>query len=356
MKDRIRLIKDLTNADGISGFEDEVVGLVREYAKDLAEVREDRMRNVFLYRKGNKGNRPVVMLDAHTDEIGFMVQSINGKGLIKFIPIGGWSPQNVSAHKVRIRNKRGETVKGVIVSKPPHFMSEAEKSASPKMENMLIDVGANSREEVVDRFGIEVGNPICPDVDFEYNGTNNVMCAKAFDDRIGVATVLCILDSLQGEELNVDVVCALSTQEEVGMRGAQVTSNRIDPHVALVFEGTPADDVYTGEHDCQAGLKKGPQVRHRDASMITHPRFLAFARKIAIEAAIPFQDAVREGGGTDAGAIHIKHNGVPSVVIGIPSRYIHTHYAYCAYEDFENAVKWGCEIVRRLDKEAIEAL
>ncbi len=353
---KLDLIKDLTNANGISGFEHEVVEVVKNYASDELNINTDTMRNVFLSLKGNTENRPVVMVDAHSDEIGFMVQSIAASGLIKFIAIGGWHGANIPAHAVRIRNSRGEYIKGITTSKPPHFMSAAEKNAAPNIVNMYIDIGAVSREEVVDVFGIEVANPVIPDVEFIYNKVNGIMRAKAFDNRIGCACEITLMNELVDENLKVDVVGAVSTQEEVGLRGASVTSSAIKPDIAIVFEGTPADDSFTDQYSCQAGLKKGPQVRHRDGSMITHPGYIAFVRGIAKEMDIPFQDAVRAGGGTDGGKIHLAHKGVPTIVIGVPSRYIHSHYGYCAYEDFENAVKWAKEIIKRLDKETIESL
>ncbi len=352
----LNLIKDLTNANGISGFEHEVVDVVKKYSSQELNLKVDSMRNVYISLKGNTGQRPVVMVDSHSDEVGFMVQFIMGSGLIKFIAIGGWHGANIPAHAVRIRNKYGEYIKGVTTSKPPHFMSAAEKSAAPKIENMFIDVGATSREEVVETFGIEVGNPVIPDVDFIYNEVNGVMRAKAFDNRIGCACEVTLMNELVYENLDVDVKGAVSTQEEVGLRGADVTSKVIKPDIAIVFEGTPADDSFTDKYTCQAALKKGPQVRHRDGSMITHPGFLAFARNVAKENDIPFQDAVRAGGGTNGGKIHLAHKGVPTIVIGVPSRYIHSHYCYAAYEDFENAVRWAKAIIKKLNRDIIEAL
>lgn len=353
---KLDLIKDLTNANGISGFEQEVVEVIKNYSSDELNLSVDAMRNVFISLKGNTKNKPVVMIDAHSDEIGFMVQSITGNGLIKFIAIGGWHGANIPAHAVRIKNSRGEYIKGITTSKPPHFMSASEKGAAPEIENMFIDIGATSREEVVETFGIEVANPVIPDVEFIYNETNGIIRAKALDDRIGCACAVDLMNELVVKNLNVNVVGAISTQEEVGLRGAEVTSKVINPDIAIVFEGTPADDSFTDKFACQAGLKKGPQVRHRDGSMVTHPGFLKYARIIAKDKGIPFQDAVRAGGGTDAGKIHLSHNGVPTIVIGIPSRYIHSHYGYCAYEDFENAVKWAKEIIISLNKEKIESL
>lgn len=352
---KLDLIRELTNANGISGFEKEVTEVVRKYTNPNVKYSRDRMKNVFLELKSNTGTKPVVMLDAHSDEVGFMVQSINVKGLIKFIAIGGWQGANVGAHAVRIRNNKGEYIKGITTSKPPHFMSEAERKAPPQISNMYIDVGAKNRQEVIEDFGIEIASPVVPDVEFIYNEKNDVMRAKAFDNRIGCACEVALLDILAKEDLPVDVIGAISTQEEVGLRGAQVTSNVIEPDFAIVFEGTPADDGHTDKYSCQAGMGQGPQVRHRDGSMITHPEFLAFARSVAKELDIPFQDAVRTGGGTNAGKIHLAHKGVPTIVIGVPARYIHSHYGYCSFEDFDNTVKWAAEIIRRLDKKTIDS-
>lgn len=342
----VELIRNLTDANGISGFEDEVVDVIKKYAVS-EKVAVDTMNNVFLGKKQNAGNRPLVMIDAHSDEVGFMVQFITGNGLLKFIPIGGWQDANVAAQRVRIRNRNGVYVKGVVASVPPHFLSAAQKDAPPKIENMLIDVGATSREEVINNFGIDIAAPVVPDVDFSMN-SNGIMCAKAFDDRIGAAAVIATMEDLAREELNIDLIGTISTQEEVGLRGAEVTVKTVNPDIAIVYEGTPADDTFTSGYETQAALKKGPQLRHRDGSMITNPRFLAFVRSIAKQYNIPFQDAVRAGGGTDGGKIHLVTGAVPTVVIGIPVRYAHTHYGYCAYDDFINAVELGKAVLRNI--------
>ena len=143
---KLDLIRDLTNANGISGFEHEVVDVVKNFASEQLDVSVDAMRNVFLSLKGNTGDRPVVMVDAHSDEIGFMVQSITGSGLIKFIAIGGWPAANIPAHAVRIRNSQGEYIKCITTTKPPHFMSAAEKSAAPSIEKMFIYIFDKSRD------------------------------------------------------------------------------------------------------------------------------------------------------------------------------------------------------------------
>jgi len=141
----------------------------------------------------------------------------------------------------------------------------------------------------------------------------------------------------------------------VGLRGARVSAATADPDLAIVFEGTPADDTFSDIYSSQSALKKGPQIRHRDGSMITNPRFVSFARRIARDNNIPFQDAVRSAGGTNGGSIHLSNKGIPTIVIGVPVRYIHTHYGYAALSDFKHAVDWCLKILEKLDREVIDS-
>jgi len=355
MIDSIKFIKELSNANGISGFEDEVVEVIKGYTKDYNVV-EDSYRNLFIHRKDNSGDKPIVMLDGHSDEVGFMVKSINGNGTIKFLPIGGWFSQNVSANKVRIKNSEGKYITGIVASKPPHFMTAKERTTIIEIEDMVIDVGASSYDEVIENYKIEPGNPIVPDVDFSYDEENDIMLGKAFDNRLGCGCVVETMNSLMNVSLDVEVVGAISAQEEVGTRGATITARRINPDVAIVFEGTPGDDTFRDKYDSQSAIKKGPQIRHRDSSIVANPRFIKFARDIAKKLDIPFQDAVRVGGGTDAGKISIANYGVPTIVIGIPVRYVHTHYGFSALKDYKLAIEWASEIIKHLNKEVIESL
>ena len=349
--DSINLIEKLSDANGISGFEDEVIKEVREYLNDDLLIKEDKLRNFYLYHENFDDKKPVVMLDGHSDEIGFMVKSINKNGTLKFITIGGWFAQNVPAHKVRIKNSEGNYIKGIVASKPPHFMTEDEKSRITKITEMVIDVGATTKEEIINDYRIEVGAPIIPDVKFEYNKTRDIMMGKAFDNRLGSACVVDIMERLRDEELNVNVVGALSAQEEIGTRGAEITARTVKPDLAIVFEGTPADDTFKDEYDAQAKLKQGPQIRHHDVSVVASPRFTKFARKIAMENNIPFQDAVRIGGGNDGGKITLSNSGVPTIIIGVPVRYAHTHYGISSFADYQNTIKWSLEIITALNED-----
>ncbi|SHJ61353.1 M42 family metallopeptidase [Paramaledivibacter caminithermalis] len=349
----LELIKELSNANGISGFEDEVVDVIRKYTENYLDIKEDSLRNLYLYRKKNDGNKPIVMIDGHSDEVGFMVQSIKANGTIKFIASGGWVSQNIPAHRVRIKNSEGKYIIGVVATKPPHFMTESEKNKTLDILDMVIDIGATSRKEVLEDFKIEIGAPIIPDVEFRHNDINDTIIGKAFDNRLGCGLVIEVLKELQNEELDVNVVGTISTQEEVGMRGAVITANTVKPDVAIVFEGTPADDTFRDEFEAQSVLKKGPQIRHRDRLMISNPRFTKFAREIAKNLNIDFQDAVRLGGATNGSKIHLSNAGVPTIVIGVPVRYIHTHEGISAIKDYDDAIRWVIEIIKALNKEII---
>lgn len=351
----LTLIEALSNAYGASGFEDQVVEIAEQYAGDecLGDVRHDCNLNVYIESKTNTGNRPVVMLDAHSDEVSFLVQAIKPNGTLCFLPLGGWAPYTVPAHKVKVRTYDGNWVSGVFASTPVHFLTADQRNTCPAFTDMVIDIGATSREEVENVFHIHIGAPVVPDVTFEYNETTDVMLGKAFDNRLGCAAVLETMRELSCEPLSVDVTGVLSCQEEIGERGAFVTRDVVKPDIAICFEGCPADDTFAPDYLIQTAMKKGPMLRHFDRSMITNPRFQRFALELARELGIPVQESVRSGGSTNGGPIHLSNGGVPVIVIGVPVRYIHSHHGFACMADYENSVKLAIEIVKRLDAETI---
>jgi len=351
----VKLIESLSNAFGPSGFEEDVVRALKDYVVDL-DMSVDKMNNVYLSLKSNTGNRPVIMLDAHLDEVGFMVQSIQANGLIRIAALGGWVNTNIPAHTVRIKTQTGTYVKGIIASKPPHFMTDQEKSAPIELENLLVDLGVTCREDVFEQFGVQVGDPIAPDVLFEYNEKTGILFGKAFDNRIGCASVIETMRRLKDfVDLPFDVIGALASQEEVGTRGAYVTSQVVQPDFAIVFEGSPADDLYFDGFTAQCVLKNGVQIRHLDSSYVSHRRFIDFAKSIATEKGIKVQSAVRRKGGTNAGRIHMQGKAVPVLVLGVPSRYVHTHYNYSALEDMESAVSLALEVIKTLKHDCLDS-
>lgn len=353
----LQLIEQLSNAYGACGFEDQVVEIAENYAKDnqLGEAHHDCNLNTYIRPTTNTGKKPVVMVDAHSDEVCMMVQAIKPDGTLCFLPLGGIAPYSLPAHKVKVQTYDGNWVSGIVANVPVHFLSSDSKNTCPTFSEMVIDIGAVSKEEVENVFHVHIGAPIVPDVLFEYNEVTNVMLGKAFDNRLGCAAVLETLKELKQESLDVDVVGVLSTQEEIGERGAYVTSNAVKPDIAICFEGCPADDTFMPDYMIQAALKKGPMLRHYDRSMITNPRFQRFALELGRKLDIPVQESVRSGGGTNGGIIHISNLGVPVIVIGVPVRYIHSHHGFASLEDYENSVKLAIEIIKRLDEETIKS-
>lgn len=345
----VKMLEELSDAMGAPGFEEDAVKVAKKYAKPLGNVHTDTMHNLFIRPQSNTGDKPVIMLDAHTDEVAFMVHSILPNGMIRFIPLGGWVDYAVPAHRVWVLSKSGEYIPGVVATKPVHYMSAAERAKQIAIEDMVIDVGSCSYDETVNDYGVRVGAPIVPDVKFEFDEKHGTFLGKAFDCRLGCAAVLAVMDQLKGEELGVDVVGALSVQEEVGTRGAKVTVNTVKPDIAIVFEGCPADDSFVPENQIQTGMKRGPMLRHIDRSMITHPKFQRFALDMAEKHGIPVQEGVRTGGSTNGGSIHLAEQGIPVIVIGLPVRYAHSHYCYSALSDLENSVKLAVEVIRGLN-------
>lgn len=347
----LQLVKELSEARGASGFEDEVLAVVRKYCSDFCRIEEDGMRNLYLYPLYNKGGRPLVMLDAHSDEVGFMVQAVKPDGTLRFIPIGGWNEKALPSSKVQIATSFGH-ICGVISAIPPHFLSAEQRKAPVSYDSLAIDVGATSAEEVK-ALGIEIGAPAVPLTPFEYDKNRGIMFGKAFDDRLGVAAVCETLKRLQKEPLNVDIVGVISSQEEVGERGIRAAMCNVKPDVAICFEGCPADDTFTPEYLIQDRLRGGVMLRHMDVSVICSPRFVAFAKNTAQEQGIKCQMAVRSGGGNNGAEIIMANGGTPVIVAGVPVRYIHTFNCIAAMEDVEANVELGVALCKGLGGDVI---
>ena len=358
MNDRsIKLLQELSDAPGASGFEDAVVAVARSYAESIGRLEEDFLRNLYIYRKENTGNKPVLMLDAHSDEVGFMVHSIKPNGTLRFLPLGGWNKNALVSSKVLVRNALGEYIPGIIASKPVHFMSAAEKlNPALDIDDMVIDIGAVSAEDAVENFHVRIGEPVVPDTKFEYDAEHDLLFGKAFDCRIGCAAMLEALHRLEGKELPCDVIAVLSTQEELGPRNSKVTVHHIRPDIAVVMEGCPADDTFTEPYAVQTALKRGPMFRHMDVSAICAPRFQRFALDLAAEKGIPVQEAVRKGGGNNAASIQTALVGAPSIVAGIPVRYAHSTNCISSGFDFDAAVDMVVALLENITPELIEKL
>ena len=356
-KTTLTMIQELADAPGASGFEDAVVEVARKYAEPIGRLEEDFLRNLYIHRKENTGDKPVLMLDAHSDEVGFMIHSIKPNGTLRFLPLGSWNKNALVSSKVLVRNSLGQYIPGIIASKPVHFMSAGEKqNPGLDIDNMVIDIGATSAQEAVERFHVRMGEPVVPDTKFCYDEENDLMFGRAFDCRIGCAAMLEALRRMEGKELPCDVIAVLSTQEELGPRNSKVTVHRIHPDIAIVMEGCPADDTFTEPYAIQTALKKGPMFRHMDVSAICAPRYQRYALDLAARKGIPVQESVRQGGGNNAASIQTALVGAPSIVCGIPVRYAHSTNCISSGFDFEAAVQIVMALMENITPELIHSL
>ena len=350
----LKLLQELSDAPGASGFEDEVVKVARRFAEPLGEIQEDFLRNLYIRRKENTGNKPVIMIDAHSDEVGLIVHSIKPNGTLRFLSLGSWNKNALVSSKVLVRNALGEYIPGIIAAKPVHFMSAAEK-ANPTMDigSMVIDIGATSYEDAVKNFHVRMGEPVVPATKFQRDAAHGLLFGKAFDCRIGCAAALEALRRLEGRELPCDVVLVLSTQEELGPRNSKVTVHHVKPDIAIVMEGCPADDTFTEPYAIQTALKKGPMFRHMDISAICAPRYQRWALDLAARKGIPVQESVREGGGNNAASIQIALVGAPAIVAGVPVRYAHSTNCISTEFDFEATVRMVMALLENIDADVI---
>lgn len=348
----LKMLSELTLANGISGFEEEALDTAKKYLSPTLITNRDSMLNLYIDRNKNDKKLPTVILDAHIDEVGFITQSIKTNGLIRVITIGGFVAHNLPAHRVKIRNSDGKYITGIITSSPVHYKG---KDDSLSLDSIFVDIGASSDKEVREHFKIDIAMPVTLESVFEYDEDFDIIKSKAFDCRAGCASVIEVMNTLEDENLKVNLIATLTSQEEVGTRGAIVASNIVKPDIAIIMEGTPADDTFAEPYQMQTKLKQGPMLRHLDPRMIANPRFQKFALDIAKKYNIMCQDAVRTGGGTNGSVIHTSNKAVPTIVIGVPVRYPHTSNCIISYKDYENMTKLAIAIIKELDEDIIKS-
>jgi putative aminopeptidase FrvX len=354
--DPVSLLRQLTEAHGAPGHEEAVRTIFRNELAELGTISYDRLGSIMCEVSGGRG--PRVMVTAHMDEVGFMVQNITDAGFLQIVALGGWWTHNLLAQRVRVKTRSGREVLGVVTSTPPHFLAEAERTKVLPIEQLFIDVGAADRCQAEESLGVRIGDAIVPDSPLTRMATENLLCAKAFDNRVGVAVVIQSLHQVAGGGVTSNSLLGVATvQEEVGCRGAITAAALARPEVALVIEGTPADDSPgLPAATRQAVLGKGPQIRLMDPTALMSPRLVEFVREVSLEKGIPHQFAVRRSGGTDASSFHTSGLGVPCVVIGVPARYIHSHNSIVNLDDYLACVTLVTEVVRRLDASAVTEL
>jgi putative aminopeptidase FrvX len=366
----LKFLETLCNAFGPSGHEHEVQKIVQEYGKKYAdEVLHDGLGSV-VFRKGSGG--PKIMIAGHSDEIGFVITEIKKDGFLSFHQLGGWWDQVLLAQEVVINPYKGDKkIIGVIGAAPPHILSPEDRAKVVTKEKMYIDIGCSSAAEV-NELGIRVGDPVVPHSVFrtmkrtrkekkdeekdarEQAQEVNLCVSKAFDDRIGVFMALETLRLIADENIVLpnEIYFVSTTQEEVGLRGARTASQMIKPDIGFALDVDLSGDSPDSEGLVQK-MGKGVSISAGDGSMIPNPRLRKFVLNMAEENNIKHQPAFLKFGGTDAGVIHLAGMGAPSLFLGIPTRYVHSHHGMLDLDDVENAVRLLIEVLKKLDEETV---
>ncbi len=326
------LLRRLIETPGVSGREEQQREIAREQLAELTdEVRTDNLGSVIGTKRGRDDVR--VMIAAHTDEIGFLVKHIDDKGFLRLQTLGGHDPANMVSQRVLVVTADGSTLRGALqpARKPPH-LARGEEQKLPKAEEFYVDLGLTA-EAVKEQ--VRVGDYAVMDRTLERVGGNYI--AKAMDDRVGVFVMYEALRAMGEHEATV--FAAATSQEEVGLRGAEASGSALAPTVVVALDVTLAMDIPGGgEENTITELGKGVAIKIMDSSFISHPKLVEHLQAIARREDIPHQMEILPFGGTDAGGVQRQHGGIPAVTLSIPCRYVHTVNEMVSESDVEAAI------------------
>ena len=334
--DSLELLRTLSDAFGVSGFEDEARDALREIVAPLVdELRVDTLGNLIATRRGDG---PTLMLDAHTDEVGFMVSHIEPTGYLRFTNVGGWDARIIPSHMMTVVTDDGARVSGVVGTPPPHILEAKDRERPAALDELFVDIGVTSDSEAR-ALGVRVGSPAY--IAYGFRALNaQVVAGKALDDRAGCAAIVKALEALAGQQLDVNLVAVFSVAEEIGLLGASTATFQTRPDIALALEGTICADVPgvpAARNVTRSG--SGPAITVADGSQVVPGRMVRALTSIADDAGIPWQYKTPRYGGTNAGAIQRIGPGVLAGVVSVPCRYIHSPFAVMRLDDFEQTAQ-----------------
>ena len=342
----VEVLESLSNANGVTGKEDEVRNLIKKYLKPYVdEIREDKLGNLIALKKGKKDS-PTIMIAAHMDEVGLMIKNIKKKGFLQFTKIGGLDDRVLLAQKVVVHTAKG-SLKGVIGSKPVHIQSEEEKKKVIVADKLFIDIGAKDKKDA-EKMGVQVGDVVSFDTKFCRIGDSMVL-GKAFDDRVGCTVLIELMKKLKDVNCNVYVVGTI--QEEVGLRGATIAAFQLDPDLGIALDASVSGDTPgIGEGEAPAKMGEGPVLTVADAGLITHPKVMRLLIDSAKQSGIAYQLETGIRGATDAARIALSRDGVPCGVVSTPARYIHSPAAIMDIKDIEKTVDLVVSVIQNVPK------
>lgn len=346
------ILKDMSMLNGVPGNERQVREYMKEKMSGLAEVSFDNLGSIIGKKVGNEDG-PKIMVAGHMDEVGFLVTTITDEGYVKFTPAGGWWGQVMLAQQLDITTGNGDVIRGVIGAKAPHILTAEERSKPVDMKAMFLDIGVKDKEEAV-ALGIKPGDMITPYIEYKELSNKKYLLGKAWDNRVGCAAVIDVLNNLQNEEHNNVYFGVGTVQEEVGLRGARTSAQKINPDIGIALDTTIAYDFPGGSKETVLG--NGVGVMFKDGSMVGHKGLRDHVISLCEKHDIKYQLTYLETGGTDGGAMHLAHDGAPSIALCLPVRYLHSHTSIVHKDDYDAMVALVTVLVKSLDKETVHKI
>ena len=349
----IDLLRLLSNTAGPPGFEEPIRKVMVDAMRPLAaSITFDGLGSI-IATQGTTG--PRIMVDAHMDELGGMVRRITPKGLLTMQMLGGWLDQALVDQRWTIVGSKGP-VKAVTGIRDVHVVPAEERTRVYSRDSLFLDVGATSEAEVR-AMGISVGDPIVPDAPFEVlNGTGNYL-GKAWDDRVGCAVVIEAMRRLTSTPHPNQILWAITTQEEIGLRGAHAAADAIKPELGIAIEGGITGDVYGGHpEETQAVLGGGPVLFAYDSSALPNRKLSQLVKQTAADKKLPLQLDLVQGYGDDSAEIQKSTAGVPTVNLLVPARYTHAHNGIINRRDFDQMVELLVALLQKLDAPTVAAV
>ncbi len=342
---QIKLLEKLCNACAVSGDEGEVRKIVLEEVQPYADtVKVDALGNVLVTKNGTERSQNIkVMLDAHMDEVGFMLVAEDGEGIYRFETVGGLDVRQLVGKQVLVGK---EKTPGVIGARPIHLTTAEERKNKIPLDQLRIDIGPAGKAKLGDRATFAT----------KFRRVGQSIFAKAIDNRVGCAI---LIEILKNPPANVDLCLSFSVQEEIGLRGAQVAAHYFNPDLAIAIDSTPAndlpmyDDSENTVYNTKLGL--GPAIYTFDAGTLSDPRLIRFLAETGESEKIPYQYRQPGGGGTDAGVIHRQRTGIPTVSVSVPGRYAHTSTLLMRVDDWKNTLSLLSAALRRVSPELLKA-
>lgn len=337
----VKHAKNIVDSYGVSSREHGVVEYLNKNLNHVVdEISSNGMGNLTCKINSSKKDyeKLTLLIDTHMDELGLMIVDITNDGFLKFVPIGGWWEHSMLAQRYSVITKNGQELTGIIGGIPIHILPKEKRTKTILMDNLYLDIGVANKKEAFEH-GVEIGSIAVKTSKSFLMANSDYFCGKAIDNRISTAILFYLLNKLEKNKMNLNVVGVFAAQEEVGLRGAKSGAYNANPDVAIVIDTTISHDQLdmSNHNDCK--LNNGFALEILDATVISNPRLLDYVKNIANKYNIPYSYSCLTGGGTDGGYVYRARKGVLTIVLGIPTRYLHTHNEICSINDALNCIR-----------------